>query len=88
MGGVNDEEGFVVVTVVMYLLISQHLHDPRIRILHQDSKGKAAALNYALSKLRGESYAAQDADDRLRWATLPGSVLPGVAALDQREEGE
>jgi glycosyltransferase involved in cell wall biosynthesis len=40
-----------------------HLHDPRIRILRQENKGKPAAMNYALSELRGEFYAVQDADD-------------------------
>ena len=39
------------------------LEDQRIRILHQENQGKSAALNYAISELRGEFYAVQDADD-------------------------
>jgi len=41
----------------------QHLRDPRIRVLHQENRGKPAAMNYALSELRGAYYAIQDADD-------------------------
>jgi glycosyltransferase involved in cell wall biosynthesis len=41
----------------------QDLRDPRIRILHQENRGKPAAMNYALSELRGDFYAIQDADD-------------------------
>jgi glycosyltransferase involved in cell wall biosynthesis len=41
----------------------RHLRDPRIRILRQENRGKPAAMNYALSELRGEFYAVQDADD-------------------------
>jgi glycosyltransferase involved in cell wall biosynthesis len=41
----------------------QDLRDPRIRILHQENRGKPAAMNHALSELRGEFYAIQDADD-------------------------
>jgi glycosyltransferase involved in cell wall biosynthesis len=41
----------------------QDLRDPRIRILQQENKGKPAAMNYALSELRGEFYVIQDADD-------------------------
>lgn len=41
----------------------QNLGDPRIRILRQENQGKPAAMNYALSELRGAFYAIQDADD-------------------------
>lgn len=41
----------------------QDLRDPRIRILHQENQGKPAAMNYALSELKGEFYVVQDADD-------------------------
>jgi glycosyltransferase involved in cell wall biosynthesis len=39
------------------------LSDPRMRILRQENSGKPAALNHALSELRGEFYAVHDADD-------------------------
>ena len=41
----------------------EDLADPRIRILSQQNRGKPAAMNYALSELRGAFYAIQDADD-------------------------
>jgi len=41
----------------------QDLHDPRIRILRQENRGKPAAMNYALSEMKGEFYVVQDADD-------------------------
>ena len=37
--------------------------DPRIRWFNQSNAGKPAALNRALSEMRGEFYAIQDADD-------------------------
>ncbi|MDX2148545.1 MAG: glycosyltransferase [Planctomycetota bacterium] len=39
------------------------ISDPRLRILSQAQKGKAAALNHALSVMQGEFFAIQDADD-------------------------
>jgi glycosyltransferase involved in cell wall biosynthesis len=39
------------------------LRDPRIRIIRQENKGKPAAMNVALSELRGDYYALHDADD-------------------------
>ena len=31
----------------------QDLHDPRIRILRQENRGKPSAMNYALSEMKG-----------------------------------
>ena len=39
------------------------LADPRIRVFHQENKGKPSALNFALGQLRGDFYAVHDADD-------------------------
>lgn len=41
----------------------EQFRDPRIRILRQENRGKPAAMNYALSEMRGQFYAVQDADD-------------------------
>lgn len=41
----------------------EDLKDHRIRVLHQENQGKPAAMNYALSELRGTFYAVHDADD-------------------------
>jgi len=37
-------------------------NDPRIKVLHQENKGKAAAINFAMSKSKGEFIATLDAD--------------------------
>jgi glycosyltransferase involved in cell wall biosynthesis len=39
------------------------IDDFRIRIIHQDNQGKAAALNHALELLKGTYFIIQDADD-------------------------
>ena len=39
------------------------LNDPRIRLIRQANRGKAAAMNRALDEVRGEFYAVLDADD-------------------------
>jgi len=39
------------------------LKDPRMRIISQENRGKAIALNSALKELSGEFYAIQDSDD-------------------------
>jgi len=53
------------------------LTDPRIRLLHQENRGKPAALNRALAELRGEYFAIHDADD----LSHPTRVAEQVAAL-------
>ena len=40
----------------------KNIQDPRIRILHQDNQGKAAALNHAFEQLKGDYFVIQDAD--------------------------
>jgi glycosyltransferase involved in cell wall biosynthesis len=37
--------------------------DTRLRIIHQENKGKPSAMNAALEQIRGEFYAVHDADD-------------------------
>lgn len=64
----------------------EDLSDPRMRILHQENRGKPAALNYALSELRGEFYAVQDADDLSHPQRIEKQVQcmrehPGTAAV-------
>jgi glycosyltransferase involved in cell wall biosynthesis len=39
------------------------LNDPRIRIIHQENRGKPTAMNVALDQMRGEFYVVNDADD-------------------------
>jgi glycosyltransferase involved in cell wall biosynthesis len=39
------------------------IDDPRIRILHQNNKGKPSAMNRALETIQGDYYAVHDADD-------------------------
>ncbi len=58
---------------------AQHpiLQDPRIRVLHQENAGPAAARNLGLAHARGELIAFIDADDL--W--LPGKLTAQVAYL-------
>jgi glycosyltransferase involved in cell wall biosynthesis len=41
----------------------RHHPDPRVHVLKQPNQGRAAALNLALSRMRGEFYTTSDADD-------------------------
>lgn len=40
------------------------LKDARLRIIHQENQGKAAALNRAFEELQGDYFIIQDADDK------------------------
>lgn len=64
----------------------EDLSDPRMKILHQRNRGKPVALNHALSELRGEFYAVQDADDLSHPQRIEKQVQcmrehPGTAAV-------
>jgi hypothetical protein len=54
----------------------------RVRVLHQDHRGPAAARNACLRVARGEYVALLDADDRF----LPGKLARQAAVLDARPD--
>ena len=54
----------------------------RVRVLHQDHRGPAAARNACLRAARGEYVALLDADDRFR----PGKLARQAAVLDARPD--
>lgn len=39
------------------------LTDPRLRVLHQENRGRPATLNRAIDEMQGDFYVIQDADD-------------------------
>jgi glycosyltransferase involved in cell wall biosynthesis len=43
--------------------VGKLLSDRRVRVIHQENRGKPAAMNAALNQMRGEFYALNDADD-------------------------
>jgi len=53
------------------------IDDPRLRIIHQQNKGKPAAMNLALDEARGHFYAISDADD----LSHPQRIAKQVAAM-------
>lgn len=56
--------------------------DPRIRVVRQENRGLAAALNHGLDLARGRYVARMDADD----VCLPQRLERQVAALEARPE--
>ncbi|MCK4493955.1 MAG: glycosyltransferase family 2 protein [Methylococcales bacterium] len=60
----------------------KNLQDRRIRILHQDNQGKAAALNHAFEQLKGTYFVIQDADDR----SYPERIEQQLACMQKYPE--
>jgi glycosyltransferase involved in cell wall biosynthesis len=58
------------------------LRDPRVRVIHQDNMGLAAALNRGIALARGRYVARQDHDD---WAT-PTRLEKQIAFLEANPE--
>lgn len=58
------------------------LADPRVRVVHQDDRGLAAALNRGISLARGRYVARQDHDD---WA-MPTRLEKQVSFLEQHPD--
>src|ERR1700688_3986350 len=58
--------------------VLDNLRDPRLRVVHQDDMGLAAALNRGIALARGEYVARQDHDD---WA-MPTRLEKQVAFLE------
>ena len=58
------------------------VQDPRVRILHQDNQGKAAALNHAFEQLKGDYFVIQDADD----SSCPERIEQQLACMQQHPE--
>lgn len=58
------------------------IKDQRIRVLHQDNQGKAAALNHAFEHLKGDYFVIQDADD----SSYPERIEQQLACMQQHPE--
>ena len=55
------------------LLDANYAHEPRVRIIHQVNRGKAAALNLAMSEADTEIVVTIDADTEIEFKYLEGS---------------